>query len=229
VPLRGIRREIARTMTASWQQIPHVTEFCEIDATQLVRAHRALRDRWPADRPRPTLLPILAMACVAALRRHPVLNASLDLPNETIRYHGAVHVGIATASPDGLTVPVVRDADRLGLADLAARIAAAVDAARAHRAGPEQLTGGTFTLTNFGSYGTWLGTPVINPPQAAIAGFGRIRDAVVAVDGQPVVRPTLPMAVSADHRLIDGNVLGAFVAEIAALLTDPVLLFASAG
>ena len=226
VPLRGIRREIARTMTASWQQIPHVTEFREIDATQLVRAHRALRDRWPADRPRLTLLPLLAMACVAALRRHPALNASLDLQRETIRYHGPVHLGIATSSPEGLTVPVLRDADRMGLAEMSAGLAAAVDAARGRRARPEQLSGGTFTLTNFGTYGTWLGTPVINPPQAAIAGFGRVRDAVVAVDGRPVVRPTLPLAVSADHRIIDGDVLGAFVAEIAALITDPVLLFA---
>lgn len=229
VPLRGIRRQIARTMTASWQQTPHVTEFREIDATQLVRAHRALRERLPADRPRLSVLPVLALACVAALRRHPIFNASLDLQRETIHYHRSVHLGIATASPDGLTVPVLRDADRLGLSEIAAGIAAVVTAARAHRARPEQLVGGTFTLSNFGSYGTWLGTPVINPPQAGIAGFGRIRDAVVAVDGRPMVRPTLPLAVSADHRLIDGDVLGAFVAEIAALLEDPVLLFAEAG
>ncbi len=224
-------------MTASWQQIPHVTEFREVDATALVAARRALREQWErglresptgapdgtADPPL-TFLPFFALACTVALGRHPGFNASLDLDREVVSYHAAVHLGIATSGAAGLLVPVLRDANRLRLAELSRGIAELVEAARSGVARPGQLTGGTFTISNFGSYGTWLGTPIINPPQAAIAGFGRIRDAVVAVDGRAVVRPTLPIAVSADHRLIDGDQLGAFVGELQRLLENPVLL-----
>lgn len=224
VPLRGIRRQIARTMTKAWQQIPHVTEFRELDATRLVEAHRAFRERVEEAAPKLTFLPFLVLACAAALRRHRILNASLDAERDILIYRGSVNVGIATSHTEGLVVPVLRDADRLGLLEVSRRIAELTEAVRSRRVRADQLDDGTFTVTNFGSYGTWLGTPIVNPPQAAIAGFGRIRDTVVAVDGQPVVRPTLPIAVSADHRIINGDVLGAFVNDLAALLENPILL-----
>ncbi|HEY8532580.1 MAG TPA: dihydrolipoamide acetyltransferase family protein [Micromonospora sp.] len=224
VPLRGIRRQVARTMTRSWTEIPHITEFREVDATQLIAAREALRRRAGDAGRAMTFLPFFVLACTAALKRHRILNASLDIARETIIYRGAIHIGIATATDDGLIVPVLHDADRLSLREINQRIADLAEAARARRLRPDQLDGATFTISNFGSYGTWLGTPIINPPQAAIAGFGRIEDRVVAVAGQPVVRPTLPIAVSADHRLIDGHVLGAFVNELAALLENPIVL-----
>ncbi len=225
IPLRGLRRAVALSMTVAWQ-IPHVTEFREVDATALVDAHSRLRERAVEGGTKLTFLPFLVRACAAALRKHPRFNASFDLENAQIIEHGAVNVGVATSTPDGLLVPVVRDADRLSLLALAQRIATLTSSARARSATSEELRGGTFTVTNFGSFGTWLGTPIIRPPEAAIAGFGRISDRVVAVDGQPVVRKTLPIVVAADHRLNDGADLAAFINEIAAHVVDPARLAA---
>ena len=226
VPLRSTRRQIARTLTQSWQQIPHITEFREVDATRLVEARRAIRDRLKESEGSAglTFLPFLVLACTAALSRHRIFNATVDLDRSVITYRASVDVGIATSSTEGLVVPVLRGAATLGLLAIRDGIAELVESVRSRRVEAAQLSGGTFTISNFGSYGTWLGTPIINPPQAAIAGFGRIRDSVVAVDGQPVVRPTLPIAVSADHRIIDGHDLGAFVNDLATTLENPILL-----
>ena len=226
IPLRGLRRQIAVSMTAAWS-VPHVTEFREVDASGLIAAHSRLRVRAGAEGLNLTFLPIFVMACIKALRRHPRFNASLDLESGVIVEHGAINIGVATSSPDGLLVPVVENADNLGLFHLARRIDELILGARDRTATSRDLTGGTFTVTNFGSFGTWLGTPVIRPPEAAIAGFGRITDRVVAVDGHAVVRKTLPLVVAADHRLNDGADLAAFIDDIAAYCADPVLLLQS--
>ncbi|TYP88877.1 dihydrolipoamide acetyltransferase family protein [Blastococcus xanthinilyticus] len=226
VPLRGLRRSIARSMTASWQEIPHITEFREVDATALVQARARLRPRLERDGVGFTFLPLLVKAVVATLAEHPVFNASIDLGAETITYHGRRNIGLATATGAGLMVPVVKDADGKSLGELAREIDQLAVAARDRSVTPAQLSEGTFSITNFGSYGGWLATPIIRPPEAAIAGFGRIRDAVVAVDGVPVVRPTLPLSVSADHRLVDGEDLGGFLATLTEYLADPILLLA---
>jgi pyruvate dehydrogenase E2 component (dihydrolipoamide acetyltransferase) len=223
IPLRGLRREIANSMTVAWQ-VPHITEFREVDATALLAVHARLRLSIADAGRKLTFLPFFLRACAAALRRHPRFNASLDLENSQIIEHGQVNIGVATASPDGLLVPVVRDADELSLLSLVQCIDNLTSAARTRTATREDLSGGTFTVTNFGSFGTWLGTPVIRPPEGAIAGFGRISDRVVAVDGQPAVRKTLPIVVAADHRLNDGADLAAFINEIAAYVSDPVRL-----
>lgn len=225
-PLRGTRRQIARTMTESWRTIPHVTELREVDATELVRAHRTLRQHLAERDLKLTLLPLFVAASAAALREHPTFNASLDYDNELITYRARCNIGIAMSTDEGLVVPVIHDADVLSIEQIARRIEALTAAARGRTLTLDQLTGGTFTISNYGSYGTWMGTPIIRPPEAAIVGFGRARDAVVAHEGQPVVRPMLPMAVSADHRLNDGHDLGAFVSTIERYLTDPVLLLA---
>ncbi|MGH8904029.1 MAG: dihydrolipoamide acetyltransferase family protein, partial [Egibacteraceae bacterium] len=183
VPLRGLRRRIAQTMTQAWREIPHITGFREVDATELVRARARLRERLEREGVRLTFLPLFVKAVAVTLGRHPALNASLDLAAGTVTYHRRRHVGIATATPDGLIVPVLQDADRKSLVEIAREAAALAEAARARTIAPEQTAGGTFTITNTGSYGAWLGTPVIRPPEAAIAAFGRIRDAVVPVDG----------------------------------------------
>ncbi len=225
-PLRGVRRQIARTMTESWQNIPHVTEFRELDATYLVRAHATLRSKLEPSGVRLTFLPLFVKAVVSALQQHPEFNASLDLANETITYRHRFNIGIATSSDDGLIVPVISDADRKSLRQIAVEIDALAAAVRQRTIRADQLAGGTFTISNYGSFGTWMGTPIIRPPEAAIAGFGRIHDAVVPVNGQPAVRTVLPLAISADHRLLDGHQLGAFVATLAEILGDPVLLLA---
>lgn len=226
VPLRGLRRRIAQTMTQAWHEIPHITSFREIEATELVRARARLQERFQHEGIRLTFLPLFVKAVAVALGRHRALNASLDLTAGTVTYHRRRHVGIAIATGDGVIVPVLPDPDRKSLIEIAREAATLAETARAGTIAPEQTAGGTFTVTNTGSYGGWFGTPVIRPPEAAIAAFGRIRDAVVAVDGAPAVRPLLPLTVAADHRLIDGDVLGAFAAELAELLSDPVLLLA---
>jgi len=223
VPLRGVRRRVAQTMTRAWQQIPHITDFREVDATRLVAARLRLRDRLG---PEFTYLPLFIAAVAAALGRHRALNASLDAEAETITYHRGCHIGIAIATDDGLIVPVLHDADRKSLAQIAVECSTLTQAARSRAVTAEQTMGGTFTITNFGSYGGWLGTPVIRPPEAGIAGFGRIHDAVIPVESVPAVRALLPMVVAADHRLVDGDALGRFAADLAELLADPVLLLA---
>lgn len=226
VPLRGLRRQIAKTMTTAWQDTPHITDFREVDATALVAARQRLRAHLDLDGRPFTFLPLFIKAVVAALQAHPKFNASVDMAAETITYHGRHNIGLATATDDGLIVPVLKDADMRSLADTAREVDVLAKGARTRSLPVSQLNEGTFTVTNFGTFGGWIATPIIRPPESAIAGFGRIRDRVVAVDGLPVVRPVLPLSVSADHRLIDGDDMGGFLNTISALLTDPVLLLA---
>jgi pyruvate dehydrogenase E2 component (dihydrolipoamide acetyltransferase) len=230
VPLRGVRRAIAHALTRAWLEVPRIIDYREVDATALLRARASLRQR-ALDRGDKALgqaltpTPLIVRAAVLAARDHPYVNASIDLEREEITLHGHYHVGIATAGPDGLTVPVLHDADRLSLAEIALEIVELSRAARERRLRPEQLAGPTLTVNNFGSLGTWLGTPIVRPPEVVNLGVGAIRDRVVAVDGAPVVRPTLVLCVAGDHRVLDGDTLAAFVNHVAALLEDPVLLF----
>jgi pyruvate/2-oxoglutarate dehydrogenase complex dihydrolipoamide acyltransferase (E2) component len=222
-PLRGIRRVTAETMTRSWSEIPHITAMDELDATGLLDARRRL-----AEKAGPELtLPVLFVAAVArALRRHPLMNASLDMEAGEIVVHDGCHIGLAVATPAGLLVPVVRDADRRTLPDLAAEVRRLTIAARDRTADLADLRGGTFTVTNYGSLGGRFATPLIRPPEAGIMGFGAIRSRPLVVDGAVVARPTLPYCCSADHRLIDGDLLTAFSEHVAGLLADPVRLLA---
>jgi len=223
-PLRGLRRQVARTMQAAWRDIPHILTFHEIDATRLVATRRALIAEFEPDGVKPSYLPLVMKACAAALRRHPRFNASLDMEAERIVYRGRVNIGFATATPDGLVVPVIHDVDTKSMLALAREIAALAEAARTRAVKLEQLRGGTFTVSNYGSYGGHFGTPIIRPPEVAILGVGAIRETVVPVDGAPAVRPSLPLAVSTDHRLNDGEHLGAFAATVGAYLGEPARL-----
>jgi pyruvate dehydrogenase E2 component (dihydrolipoyllysine-residue acetyltransferase) len=230
IALRGVRRTIAHTLTRAWQEVPRVIDYREVDATALLRARQSLKQRAlergdGALAQALTPMPLIVRAAVLAARDHPYVNASIDLEREQITLHGHYNVGIATAGPDGLTVPVLHDADRRSLAEIAHEIVALSRAARERRLTPEQLAGPTFTVNNFGSLGTWMGTPIVRPPEVVNLGVGAIRDRVVAVDGVPVVRPTLVLAVAGDHRVLDGDTLAAFVTQVAALLEEPVLLF----
>jgi pyruvate/2-oxoglutarate dehydrogenase complex dihydrolipoamide acyltransferase (E2) component len=234
VPLRGVRRAIARTLTEAWRTVPLVIDYREVDATALVRARAALRKRAEAAGDERlegalTLTPLLVAIAARALRRHPMVNASIDLEREEITLHASCHIGIATAAPDGLLVPVLRDADRRTVPELALEIADLTAAARERRQSAAQQSGATFTVNNYGALGVWLGTPIVVPPQVANMGVGRVKEQPVAVGGQVVVRPILPLAVSADHRILDGHTLGAFVSELAELMEDPVLLLPGVG
>jgi pyruvate dehydrogenase E2 component (dihydrolipoyllysine-residue acetyltransferase) len=230
IPLRGVRRTIAHTLTRAWQEVPRIVDYREVDATALIRARASLRQR-ALERGEEALAkaltptPLVVRAAVLAAQEHPYVNASIDLEREEITLHPHYHVGIATAGPDGLTVPVVHDADRRSLAEIALEIAELANAARERRLRPDQLAGATLTVNNFGSLGTWMGTPIVRPPEVVNIGVGAIREQVVAVEGAPVVRPTLVLSTAGDHRVLDGDTLAAFVHAVAYLLENPVLLF----
>lgn len=220
-PLRGLRRSMAERMGESWRTIPHATIFEEIDAGQLVKLRRALQPQAEQRGLKLTYLPFVIKAVTQALRAHPDVNASIDMAQQQIFKHRVYHIGVAMATPDGLLVPVVRHADRLTLLELAAEISRLAERAAQRRLSPQELSGGTFTLTNFGSFGSHQAAPIINPPEAAILGLGAIADRPWAVNGKVKVRPVLPLALSFDHRLLDGAAAAGFMADVLRLLADP--------
>jgi len=224
VPLRGLRREIAKNMAESWRTIPHITDWREADATQLIEARRVLSAHVPAVAGVLTYVPFFVKITATALRHHPLLNASFDEEQQEYVLHRRINIGIATSVPDGLLVPVVRDADTKTVVELAGEIAELVGLARERKASRQQLTGGTYTVNNFGAIGGHLGTPIIRPPEVGILGFGRISDRVVVVDGSPAVRPTIGLSSVGDHRLHDGDTLGAFTAAVVELIEHPYAL-----
>jgi pyruvate dehydrogenase E2 component (dihydrolipoamide acetyltransferase) len=221
IPLRGLRRQTAHAVAHAWRTVPSIAEFRDVDATELVRLQSEVRARRTPGDPPFTYLPFFVRAVAVALQRHPHFNGFLDLERGEITRRSACHIGIATATEDGLIVPVLRDAARLELDEIAAELDRLVTRARAGRLHAADLTGSSVTITNFGSYGTEFGLPIVRAGESAIVGFGRIRDAVVPRDGVPAVRPMLPLTVSADHRLNDGRHLAAFAATIAECCRDP--------
>ena len=223
VPLRGVRRTIARAMTESWQTIPHIIDYREADATGLLHWRQELREAAGDERLRGalTLTPLLVAIAVAALRKHPYVNASVDLKREEITLHDAYNIGIATATDEGLLVPVLRDAGSQGVGELALEADELVRGARERRLRPDQLGGGTFTVNNYGSLGVWLGTPIIKPGEVANLGFGRVEERPVVRGGEVVIRAVVALSVSGDHRVLDGHTLGAFVSDVVALIEDP--------
>jgi pyruvate dehydrogenase E2 component (dihydrolipoamide acetyltransferase) len=223
VPLRGVRRTIARTMTEAWRTIPHIIDYREVDAAELLRLRDRIREEADDQRLRRavTITPLLVRIAVAALRRHPYVNASIDMDREQITLRRDYNIGVATATPDGLVVPVLRNADRRQIGDLALELAELIAAARERRLAPKQLAGGTFTVNNYGSLGVWLGTPIIKPGEVANLGVGRVQERPVVRDGQIVVRPIVALAVSGDHRVLDGHTLAAFVSDVVGLIENP--------
>jgi pyruvate dehydrogenase E2 component (dihydrolipoamide acetyltransferase) len=211
-------------MTQAWTTIPHITGFDEIDAAALVAVRERLRPGAAARGLRLTYLPFVVKAVCVALREQPIVNASLDEAAGEIVNHAAANIGIATATADGLIVPVLHDAAGMTLLEVQAAIDALSERARSRTITPAELHGGTFTITNFGALGGWQAAPIIRPGEAAILGVGRIQQRPWVVDGRVEPRPVLALSLSADHRLIDGDVSTAFLARIGALLSTPELL-----
>jgi pyruvate dehydrogenase E2 component (dihydrolipoamide acetyltransferase) len=224
VPLRGLRRRIAQTMTQAWTTIPHITGFDEVNVAALVEIRERLKSLAEARGLRLTYLPFVVKAAAIALREHPIVNSSLDEERQEIVHHQQVNIGIATATADGLIVPVVRGAGGMTLLELQQAIDALTERARARIATLEELHGGTFTITNFGALGGWQAAPIIRPGEAAILGVGRIQQRPWVVDGRIEPRPILALSLAADHRLIDGDVSTAFLTRVGALLCDPGLM-----
>lgn len=218
---RGIRRAIAKATSHSKQTSPHVTLMDDVDVTKTV-AHRKQFKSEAADIGiKLTYLPYVVKALVSALKEYPALNASLDEENQEIIYKHYFNIGIATDTEYGLVVPVVKDADRKSMYDIAREIGEYADKAREGKLVSEEMKGGTCTISNIGSAGGKWFTPVINQPEVAILGIGRIAEKAIVRDGEIVVAPVLALSLSFDHRLIDGATAQKAMNKIKRLLNNP--------
>jgi len=224
IPLRGLRRQIAKNMVEAWRTIPHITDWRQADAGRLIAARDDLRRAYPDVAGQLTFVPLLVKIVATALRSNPLMNASLTPEVDAYVLHSRVNIGIATSTPDGLLVPVVRDADQKSVVELATETAELVALSRSRKASAEQLTGGTYTVNNLGALGGTMGTPIIRSPEVGILAFGRITETVVARGGQPVVVPIMTLSSVGDHRLHDGEELSAFTATVVQLIENPVRL-----
>ncbi|MBE1582488.1 dihydrolipoamide acetyltransferase family protein [Nonomuraea angiospora] len=226
IPLRGLRRAVADKLSRSRTEIPDATTWVDVDATGLLEVKDALR------RDRPDLgiglLALLARVCVAALRRFPELNSSVDTARAEIVRHGHVNLGFAAQTDRGLVVPVVRDAHLMSTAQLAAELTRLTALAREGTLPPAALTGGTFTLNNYGVFGVDGSTPIINHPEAALLGVGRIIDRPWVRDGAVVPRKVTQLSFTFDHRVCDGGAAGGFLRFVADCVENPAILLAHA-
>jgi pyruvate dehydrogenase E2 component (dihydrolipoamide acetyltransferase) len=212
----SIWRRMAERTSQSWQA-PHFFLTREVDARRLLSWRESVRSREGYESV--THTDLLVKVAAEALRRHPRANAAWA--DGRISGSGEVNVGIAVAVDDGLVVPVVHGADRLSLREIASRRAAVVAAARAGKLRPQDVSGGTFTISNLGMYGVDAFLAIINAPQAAILAVGRIADRVVAEDGAPTVRPSLVLTLSCDHRVLDGARGAQFLETLVGLIEEP--------
>jgi len=225
VQVIGLRRRIAQKMQEAKRRIPHFTYVEEIDVTELETLRARLNERHAQARGRLTLLPLLARAIVLALRDFPQINARFDDDAGVVTRYGAVHLGVATQTDGGLMVPVLRHAEARDPWACAAEILRLAEAARSGRAAREELAGSTITITSLGPLGGIVTTPVINYPEVAIVGVGRIVERPVIRDGLVVARRLMNLSSSFDHRVVDGADGAHFVQAVRGLLESPALLF----
>ena len=222
-PVRGLRRRIAERLGEAWTEIPHITYVDEIDATELEVLRAALNRRDGAVRL--TMLPFLVRALTIACAEQPKLNAHYDAEQRALTVFDSLHVGIATQTPDGLMVPVVRHAETLRLGELATEISRLARVAREGSASLSELSGSTITVTSLGALGGLMTTPIINRPEVAIVGVNRMDTRPVWRDGAFVPRSMFNLSSSFDHRIVDGWDAATFVQRIKSLLETPALLF----
>ncbi|MFI5415160.1 MAG: dihydrolipoamide acetyltransferase family protein [Candidatus Lutacidiplasmatales archaeon] len=227
MPLKGIRRAIADHMTEATHRAAHFTYVEEIDATELVRLRERMAKHVERDGVRLSYLPFILKAIVPGLRAHPRMNARMDDDHQELHIYRDVHIGIATAAPEGLIVPVVRNVGTKSIAALAREIQDLAERGRAGKLTRAELTGGTFTVTSLGALGGVLATPILNYPEVAILGVHRIvKRPVYLPDGSLVPASLMNLSVSLDHRVLDGVVGAQFVAVVKSHLEDPHLMFA---
>ncbi len=225
VPVIGLRRKIAEKMQESKRRIPHFTYVEEVDVTALEALRARLNARWRSERGHLTLLPFLMHAIVRSVPEFPEVNARFDDEAGTLTRYGAVHIGIATQTPGGLMVPVVRHAEARDLWSCAAEVARLAEAARSGEVKREELTGSTLTITSLGPLGGIVTTPVINYPEVAIVGVNRVVERPVIRDGAIVPRLIMNLSSSFDHRIVDGLRAASFVQSLRGCLEDPATLF----
>ena len=221
VPVKSVRKRTAEAMVTSAFTAPHVTVFHTVDVSKTMKLVERLRaDREFAD-VRVTPLLIAAKALMLAVRRHPEINGSWDEATQEIVYKHYINLGIAAATPRGLVVPNMKDAHRLNLKDLASALADLTSTARAGKTSPTDMSDGTITITNVGVFGIDTGTPIINPGEAAILAFGAIREQPWVHKGKIRIRHVTQLALSFDHRLVDGALGSQVLADVARVLHDP--------
>ncbi|GAA3786030.1 dihydrolipoamide acetyltransferase family protein [Sphaerisporangium flaviroseum] len=224
IPVKGVRKATAAAMVASAFTAPHVTEFLQVDVTATMDAVRRLRELPDFAEVKVSPLLLVAKALITAVRRYPVINSTWTGDEIVVKRY--VNLGIAAATQRGLIVPNVKEAHALSLPDLAKALAELTEKARSGRSQPADLTGGTITITNVGVFGVDAGTPILNPGEAAILAFGQIRDLPWVVDGQIVPRKVTTLALSFDHRIVDGEIGSYVLRDVGAMLQDPLRMLA---
>lgn len=221
----GIRRMIALRMQDAKRRIPHFSYIEEVDVTALEALRLHVNTKYAQQRPKLTLLPFLMRALVSTIPAHPEINARFDDDNGVVRRHAGVHIGIATQTPNGLVVPVVRHAETRDLWECATEVARLASAAREGKASREDLAGSTITITSLGALGGVATTPVINYPEVAIVGVNKLLERPVVRAGQIVVRKMMNLSCSFDHRVVDGWNAAEFVQALKNFLEQPATLF----
>ncbi|MCS7198116.1 MAG: 2-oxo acid dehydrogenase subunit E2 [Candidatus Bipolaricaulota bacterium] len=225
IPLRGIRKRIAEHMRQSKSTAAHFTYVDEVDMTELIQLREQIKPLAEQKGVKLTYLPFIVKASVAALKEMPILNASIDEATGEIVIKKYYNIGIATATEEGLIVPVIKDADRKSILEIAAEIERLAKAAREGKIALQDIQGGTFTITSLGALGGLFATPIINYPEVAILGIHEIKKRPVVRENQIVIRDIMYISLSFDHRLIDGDVGARFCKKIIGYLEDPKLLF----
>jgi pyruvate dehydrogenase E2 component (dihydrolipoamide acetyltransferase) len=225
--LKGIRRAIAEHMTEATHRAAHFTYVEEVDATELVRLRERMAKHVEKDGVRLSYLPFVLKAIVAGIRAYPTMNARMDDEHQELHVFPDAHIGIATAAPEGLIVPVVRNVGKKSIAALAREIQDLAERGRAGKLTRAELTGGTFTVTSLGALGGVLATPILNYPEVAILGIHRIvKRPIYLPDGSLAPASLMNLSLSLDHRVLDGIVGAQFMAVVKSHLEDPHQLFA---
>jgi pyruvate dehydrogenase E2 component (dihydrolipoamide acetyltransferase) len=219
-PLTQLRKVIARRMGESWHAVPRVTQFDEADITALMELRKKHADSYKAKGAPLTVTTFALKALVAALKKHPIFNASLDEATQEIVFKNYFHIGIAVDTEQGLIVPVIRDVDQKSLLDLSKELAALAERARDRKITADEMKGGSFTISNQGAIGGGHFTPIVNLPEAAILGLGKGALKPVVVNGKIEPRLMLPLTIAYDHRIIDGGTAARFTVELVSALTN---------
>ena len=226
IAVRGVRKHMAAAMVTSAFTAPHVTEFLQVDVTETMAAVRRVRELPEFAELRVSPLLFVARALLVAVARHPLVNSSWDAAAEEIVVKHYVNLGIAVAAERGLIVPNVKHADALTLPELARALQVLTETARAGKATPADLAGGTITITNVGVFGVDAGTPILTPGETAILAFGQVKDTPWVVDGELAVRKACTLSLSFDHRIVDGELGSAVLRDVGSMLTDPLRILA---
>lgn len=223
VPMTRLRKRVAERLLAATQQTAMLTTFNEVNMKPIMEMRKQYKDAFEKRHgARLGFMSFFVKAATEALKRYPAVNASID--GDDIVYHGFYDIGVAVSSERGLVVPILRDTDRMNYAEVEGGIAAYAAKAREGKLSIEEMTGGTFTITNGGTFGSLLSTPILNQPQTAILGMHKIQDRPMAVNGQVEILPMMYLALSYDHRLIDGKEAVGFLVTIKELLEEPARL-----